>query len=72
MRIALTSFVVLMGLMISAAAIAGNHEAAADEGTEAAQEMPPVEAAPADTTIAAPAAPETGEGEAAEGDSQED
>ena len=42
MRIALTSFVVLMGLMISVAATAGHHEAAAGEGTEAADEMPPV------------------------------
>jgi hypothetical protein len=65
MRIALTSFVVLMGLMISVAATADHHEAAAEE-------TPPVEAAPADTTIAAPASPETGEGEAAEGDAQED
>ncbi len=74
MRIALTSFIVLMGLMISAAAMAGHHESAADEATEAGKEMPPVAASPADTPIAAPApaAPETGEGEAAADDSKED
>jgi hypothetical protein len=63
MRIALTSFIVLMGLMISAAAMAGHHEADAEEGAE--QEMPPIEAAPpADTPITSPAAPRAGEGDA--------
>ena len=57
MRIALTSFIVLMGLLISAAATAGHHEADAKDGAEAAEEMPPVEASPPDTKVATPAKP---------------
>ena len=72
MRIVLMSFVVLMGLMISVAAIADSHEMDAGEGTEAAEELPPVQASSSDTTIAAPATPETGEDNAAEDESQED
>ena len=71
MRIALTSFIVLMGLMISAAAMAGHHEGAAEEGAE--QEMPPIEAAPpADTPIASPAAPGADEADAAESEGKEE
>jgi len=74
MRIALTGFVVLMGLMISAAAIAAQNEAGEEAGTETAEEMPPVQASPPDMPIAAPAAPQPDEDAAgaaeAEGESE--
>ena len=54
MRFTITSFVLLLGLLLGTTAMAGHHET--DEG--AATERPPVEASPpADTDVAAPAAP---------------
>ena len=54
MRFTIASLVVLLGLMLGATAMAGHHET--DEG--AATERPPIEASPpADTDVAAPAAP---------------
>ena len=54
MRFTIMSFVLLLGLMLGATAMAGHHES--DEG--AAKEMPPIEASPpADTEISTPAAP---------------
>ena len=51
MRFALTSFVVLFGLMLTAAAQAGD----AAKDAEAEPTIPPVEAAAPDTPVAAPA-----------------
>jgi len=62
MRFTISTFVVLFGLMLTAAAHAGDQAKA----EEAEPVTPPVESAPADTPVAAPAPAPTEADESAE------
>ena len=59
MRFALSQFALLLGLVLATVAVAGEQEEAAD-----ATAMPPIEASPPDTEVAAPASPAPAEGDA--------
>ena len=59
MRFALSQFALLLGLVLATVAVAGEQEDASD--TTAA---PPIESAPPDTEVAAPASPAPAEGDA--------
>ena len=67
MRFTITSFVILLGLMFTAAAHAGD----AAKAEEAETITPPVEASPPDTPVATPASPAPAESDEAEGAAEE-